>query len=119
MLGDADATGWAYAEVGAVNRFHNDFVGTSEYMSSENGIAYCERGDSGVVLVNCNGTYTNVNVSAHTMKNGTYIDQVSGDKGQVAAAGAPHRGVDQKLHNAGNGPDQADGEKSLCSGGQI
>lgn len=78
MLGDADATGWAYAEVGAVNRFHNDFVGTSEYMSSENGIAYCERGDSGVVLVNCNGTYTNVNVSAHTMKNGTYIDQVSG-----------------------------------------
>ncbi len=78
LLGAGDVTGWAYTEVGVVNRFHNAFVGTTEYMSSENGIAYCERGDSGVVLVNCNGTNTSVNVTAHTMKNGTYVDQITG-----------------------------------------
>ena len=78
MLGAGDKTGWSYDEVGVINQFHNAFVGTSEYMSSENGIAYCERGDAGVVLVNCNGTNASVNVAAHTMKNGTYIDQITG-----------------------------------------
>ena len=77
-LGAADTTGWSYSEVGAVNKFHNAFVGEKEYMSSENGIAYCERGTSGVILVNCNGTNTSANVTAHTMKDGTYKDQITG-----------------------------------------
>ncbi len=79
ILGAADTTGWSYGEVGVVNKFHNTFVGQTEYMASEGNIAYCERGTSGVVLVNCNGGSTSVSVTAHKMASGTYKDQVSGN----------------------------------------
>lgn len=78
-LGVASVTGWSYKEVGAVNKFHNDFIGQSEYVSNQNGIAYVERGNSGVVLVNCGGSSASVNVTANVMKNGTYIDQITGN----------------------------------------
>lgn len=82
-LGDADRTGWANAEVAAVNKFHNAFVGQEEYMSAEGSIAYCERGTSGVVLVNCNTDPSKqsvkVNVKATQMASGTYKDQITGE----------------------------------------
>lgn len=77
-LGSASITGWSYDEVRAVNNFHNAFIGQSEYLANENGIAYCERGTSGVVLVNCSGTSASVNVTAHNIKDGTYVDQITG-----------------------------------------
>ena len=95
-LGAASDTGWAYAEVGAVNKFHNAFVGKSEYVSNQSGIAYVERGNSGVVLVNCNGTSASVNVTANVMKDGTYKDQITGNtftvsggriKGKIGSTG--------------------------------
>ena len=79
VLGTADTTGWSYNEVGVVNKFHNAFVGQTEYVSSEGNIAYCERGTTGVVLVNCNGSSASVSVTAHKMASGTYKDQVSGN----------------------------------------
>ena len=78
-LGQGDVTGWSYPEVKAVNEFHNLFVGTTEYLANENGIAYCERGNAGVVLVNCNGTSCSVNVKANKMADGTYIDTITGN----------------------------------------
>lgn len=78
-LGTASNTGWSYAEVGAVNKFHNTFIDQAEYLSSENGIAYVERGNSGVVLVNCKGMDATVNVTAHAMADGTYTDQITGN----------------------------------------
>lgn len=78
-LGDAAKTGWSYPEVKAVNLFHNAFVGHNEYLANQNGIAYCERGTSGVVLVNCNGTSATVNVKANQMAAGTYKDQITGN----------------------------------------
>ena len=83
-LGTASATGWSYVEVGAVNQFHNLFVGQKEYVSNQNGIAYVERGDSGVVLVNCKGTNASVSVTANTMKDGTYTDQITGNTFKVS-----------------------------------
>ena len=83
-LGEATLSGWNYDEVGAVNRFHNAFVGQSEYLDNENGIAYVERGTSGVILVNCSGTATNVQVTANRMKDGTYIDQITGNTFRVS-----------------------------------
>lgn len=83
-LGEATMSGWNYAEVGAVNRFRNAFAGQSEYVHNENGIAYVERGDSGVILVNCKGTGTNVQVTANRMKNGTYVDQITGNTFRVS-----------------------------------
>lgn len=78
-LGDADKTAWANKEVGEVNKFHNYFIGKSEYVSSSGSIAYNERGTEGAILVNVNGNSTSVNVKANKMANGTYIDQVSGN----------------------------------------
>lgn len=78
-LGVASISGWAHPEVAAVNKFHTAFAGQSEYLSKENGIAYVERGDSGVVLVNCKGTDVSVMVSAKTMANGTYTDAITGN----------------------------------------
>ena len=39
---------------------------------------YVERGTSGVVLVNCKSNGTTVNVTANRMKDGTYVDCISG-----------------------------------------
>ena len=79
LLGVASMTGWSYPEVAAVNHFHNYFHGQGEYVSNMNNIAYVERGNSGVVLVNCGGTSTSVSVTAYAMANGTYTDQITGN----------------------------------------
>ena len=95
-MGSACVTGWSDVEVREVNKFHNAFVGQTEYVASEGNIAYCERGNSGVVLVSCNGNTATVNVTAHNIANGTYIDQVTGNtftvsdgriKGEIGANG--------------------------------
>lgn len=79
LLGAASNTAWSYPEVAEVNKFHNAFAGTTEYVANENGIAYVERGDSGVVLVNCKGTSGDVTVTANTISDGTYTDQLTGN----------------------------------------
>lgn len=84
-LGTASpGTGWANKEVAAVNKFHTAFAGKSEYVATEGKIAYVERGDSGVVLVNCGGDGQSVSVTNHTLKNGTYTDQISGNSFTVS-----------------------------------
>ena len=96
MIGAADKTGWANVEVAAVNKFHNAFTGQKEYLSSSGNIAYCERGNSGVVLVNCSGTSQWADVKANIMASGTYKDQITGNtftvengkiKGQIGGTG--------------------------------
>ena len=95
-LGAADKTGWADKEVAEVNKFHNAFTNQKEYLASSGSIAYCERGNSGVVLVNCSGNSQWVEVSANLMASGTYKDQISGSnftvengkiKGQIGNTG--------------------------------
>ena len=78
-LGAASITGWSYPEVSAVNKFHTAFVDANEYVANENGIAYVERGTTGVVLVNCKGNEADVSVSAHIMADGTYTDAITGN----------------------------------------
>lgn len=84
LLGAASNTGWAYPEVAAVNKFHNAFAGQSEFVANESGIAYVERGDAGVVLVNCKGSAADVSVTANAMKDGTYTDQITGNSFTVS-----------------------------------
>ena len=83
-LGAASVTGWASPEVAAINHFHNQFMYASEYIAKENGIAYVERGDSGVVLVNTKGNDVDVSVTAHTMADGTYTDAITGNSFTVS-----------------------------------
>ena len=78
-LGAADITGWANCEVAAVNNFHNACVGESENLASEQDVVYCERGTSGIVLVNCKGLGTEVDVAVYKMADGNYVDQITGN----------------------------------------
>lgn len=84
QIGTANVTAWGNKEVQAVNQFKNYFIGQSEYLSASGSIAYNERGTEGVVLVNCSGGSQSVNVKANKMKDGTYTDQVSGEKFYVS-----------------------------------
>ena len=78
-LGVAYDTAWNDAGTATINKFHNHFQGAGEAVSSSGNIAIIERADSGVVLVNCKGNATNVNVPMQTLVDGTYIDQMTGN----------------------------------------
>ncbi len=95
-IGEIGTYDWKNKEVIEVNKFHNFFHGESEYLASSGSIAYNERGTSGVVLVNCDGTTASVNVKANKMADGTYKDQITGNtftvangyiKGQIGSTG--------------------------------
>jgi hypothetical protein len=77
-------TGWDYAEVKAVNKFHNAFVGQSETVGNSGKIAYVVRGTTGIVLVNASGTSASVSISGTGMANGTYTDQITGNTFKVS-----------------------------------
>ncbi len=78
-IGEIGTWDWKSTEVAEVNKFHNAFVGQSEYMSYSGSIAMNERGTSGAVLVNCSGTSTSVNMTVNKMASGTYTDQITGN----------------------------------------
>ena len=84
-LGVASVTDWASDEVEQINKFHNAFVDENEYISNENGISYVERGDSGVVLVKAvDSVSSDISVTANLMKDGAYVDQITGTTFTVA-----------------------------------
>ena len=76
-------TSWKDAEIVAVNKFHNHFSGTSEYLSYSGNIVYSVRDKKGIVLVNASSgggsTSVNIDISATGMASGTYTDQVTGN----------------------------------------
>ncbi len=76
-MASSDTT-WKNKSVAEVNKFKNYFDGESEYLSSEGNVAYNERGTTGVVISKLDGGGS-VNLVAHKMKDGIYIDQVSGN----------------------------------------
>ena len=69
---------WKSKEVTAVNKFKNYFDGTSEYLSSYDDVAYIERGTSGVCISKL-GSAGEVSLPAHTLADGVYVDQISGN----------------------------------------
>ena len=79
-FGAVHSYNWKDPEVVAVNKFHNYFAGTSEYLGYEGKIAYNVRNKKGIVLVNCGGSNASVNfsISKTGMADGTYKDQVTG-----------------------------------------
>lgn len=69
-------------EVKAVNLFHNYFNGCDEKVGYSSDYSYVERFNnhrSGIVVVNCKGTNGSVNIRCDNLKDGTYIDHVSGN----------------------------------------
>ena len=71
---------WQSIEVASVNRFHNYFIGTDEYQTSQNGFYLNERFDDeiqGVIIVDLNGTQNVNNLNVTNLPDGNYLDQVS------------------------------------------
>ena len=84
-LGQASVSGWANETVKEINLFHNAFAGEDEVVSNENNFSYVERGDSGVILVQAGAATDNtVSVTAHAMKDGEYVDHITGNTFTVA-----------------------------------
>ncbi len=85
QMGEVGTLTWMDPCVAEVNRFRNHFVGQSESLGCANDkIFYNVRGNSGVVLVSSTGP-CDVSVSlGGKMKDGTYTDQVTGNKFTVS-----------------------------------
>ncbi|MBQ4129410.1 MAG: starch-binding protein [Ruminococcus sp.] len=74
---------WKSPAVTAVNQFKNEFVGQSETVSANGSLFFVQRGTTGMVIANLATGSASVS-QACTMANGTYTDQVSGNKFTVA-----------------------------------
>ncbi len=82
QLGEVGTITWADPAVVAANRFRNYFVGQSEKLGSSGNIAYNLRGKTGIVIVRGDGAGS-VSLSVG-MQDGTYYDQVTGEKFTVS-----------------------------------
>lgn len=80
----AGDTAYKSTAVSEINKFHNKFVGQSEFLGSSNGVAYVRRGTTGIVLSNCSGTTKTVSISGTGMADGSYTDTVTGSKFTVS-----------------------------------
>ena len=86
-MGAMGTTQWKSKEITEVNKFHNFFVGTNEYLGNGSGFVTNTRYDdtkSGVVIVSINGSTTVSNLAINKMKDGKYVDQVSGNEFTVS-----------------------------------
>ena len=85
QMGEVGTLTWMDPSVAEVNRFRNHFIGQSESLGSHNDkVFYNVRGNSGVVLVSSTGP-CDVSISlGGKMKDGTYTDQVTGNKFTVS-----------------------------------
>ena len=77
------ATTWKDPSVVAVNHFKNAFAGQSENVTANGANLFVQRGTTGMVIVNLNASSTTINQSC-SMTNGTYTDQVTGNKFTVS-----------------------------------
>ena len=108
MMGQMSGnTAWKNKEVAEVNKFHNAFVGESEYMSGSGGTVLVERGTTGAVLVNIGGNGGQISAKVNKMKDGTYKDQVSGStftvSGGYISGSIGSKGI-AVVYNAGKVP---------------
>ena len=84
-LGDVGSTSYKNSEIKAVNNFHNEFVGKSENITTDNGCFVNVRGGQGAVIVNINNSSsTNVKISASGLANGTYTETITNKKVTVS-----------------------------------
>lgn len=82
LMGEIGTYTWQSQEVAEVNRFHNFFVDTEEYLSVSNGFFLTERYSDeleGVVIVDVEGNNTLDDVPVYQLSDGYYKDQISGE----------------------------------------
>lgn len=74
---------WKDPTVVAVNHFKNAFVGQDESVNANGSKLFVQRGTTGMVIVDLNGSAGTVS-QACSMANGTYKDQISGNSFTVS-----------------------------------
>lgn len=74
---------WKDPTVVAVNKFKNAFAGQSETASASGANLFVQRGTTGMVIVNLNGSSASISQNC-SMASGSYTDQVSGKTFQVS-----------------------------------
>ncbi len=74
---------WKDPSVVAVNHFKNAFAGQTENVTASGANLFVQRGTTGMVIVNLNASSATINQSC-SMTNGTYTDQVTGNKFTVS-----------------------------------
>ena len=81
-MGQIAKNGWSSDAVKAVNKFHNHFIGQSEWLTKDSSanLYYNERGNSGIMIVNFSHGGRDINLPVYAMANGTYYDQITGNK---------------------------------------
>lgn len=77
------ATTWKDPSVVAVNRFKNAFVGKSETCYANGSLFFVQRGNDGMVISNLATGSKSVSQNC-SMTNGTYTDQITGNKFTVS-----------------------------------
>ncbi|MDY0023764.1 MAG: alpha-amylase family glycosyl hydrolase [Candidatus Izemoplasmatales bacterium] len=80
FMGEIGSYLWKSLEVSEINRFHNYFAGTSEYLSGQDNFFLNERFDDelfGVVIVDLAGTKKVNNIPVYNIPDGNYYDQIS------------------------------------------
>ena len=83
MGAPGSAETWKDPTVVAVNHFKNAFAGQDENVSANGSKLFVQRGTSGMLIVDLNGSGGSVSQTC-TMANGTYKDQVSGNSFTVS-----------------------------------
>ena len=79
QIGTASVTAWGDKEVQAVNQFKNSFIGKTEYLSSENGYAYNERGNRRRCYCKLLGNIGKCKYYCQKDGSRTYTDQITGN----------------------------------------
>ncbi len=101
-MGQMGSTYWKSNEVSIVNQFHNKFIGTNEFCSTNGSLFMNERYEKegylngGAVIVNSAGGNVEVELFINKLGDGEYIDKISGNtfiisngviKGMLASSG--------------------------------
>ena len=81
-LGEVGRSTWKNSTITEINKFHNSFVGSQEYLASGSGYFMNTRYNDencGIAIVNLSGSNTVSNLAVNKMQNGQYIDQITGN----------------------------------------
>lgn len=83
LMGEAGDSAWKSSVVSEINKFHNKFIGTSDNVYHDGNVVAVQREDNGIVLVNLGDT-SDISVNTFGMKDGDYIEAITGNKFTVA-----------------------------------
>ena len=85
-IGDVGSTTYKNAEIKAVNKFHNAFVGKSESVSVINGCFVNVRGNNGAAIVGLNNSSSIVSMTISGLAAGSYVDLVNNKKYEIGSS---------------------------------